>query len=701
MHLTVRNKRLLMIMPLLIVGGGLLDWGLGALSAYLHLPLYLSNLGTVIVSIFGGALPAALLGFLTDAFCSIADPNRIYFGLISVIIGISVSWTNSNGTFKSIPKTIAFILIIGTFSGILGSILSWFLYDFDHLYSAIAPLANALYATGKLSKFFCIFFSAIVTSIADTFVIVGIGVLIYNLVPDKFREKVEDTLHFGDFRKMPKNRNRASLMTRVITIIIVFEALLCFIAAVITFVLYQDIAIKNYSDKCNGVAETAALMIDPDKIDDYLTHGRDAEGYAETEKRLYDIQKANTQIQYIYVYRIEEDGCHVVFNNTGAAVVNSVVPFENSLDEYRDALLSGEETEPIITNDKHGWLLTVYKPIRNAEGTTVCYVAADINMNDIVNDQAIFIIKMVYLVVSVSIIVVYVAMELIKYGIIFPVNRMANATENFALDTDEVRTNSLSRLYDINIRSNDELENLYSSLCKMATDSTEYIQQMKTQADIIVNMQSAIIWDFAEMVEARDKCTGDHVKTTSAYVEAIAKELRQEGEYPDILTDEYIEKIRQMAPLHDIGKIKISDLILNKPGKLTEEEFELMKTHTTEGRNILMATSSFSKSDVYLKEAIEMATYHHERWDGKGYPEGLKENEIPLSARIMAVADVFDALVSKRSYKEPFSFEKATAIIREESGSHFDPIVAKAFLNISEKVYKEIACHEAETKETK
>ncbi len=142
MHLTVRNKRLLMIMPLLIVGGGLLDWGLGALSAYLHLPLYLSNLGTVIVSIFGGALPAALLGFLTDAFCSIADPNRIYFGLISVIIGIGVSWTNAHGTFKSIPKTIAFILIIGTLSGILGSTLSWFLYDFDHLYGRAARRAT-------------------------------------------------------------------------------------------------------------------------------------------------------------------------------------------------------------------------------------------------------------------------------------------------------------------------------------------------------------------------------------------------------------------------------------------------------------------------------------------------------------------------------------------------------------------------------
>ena len=440
-------------------------------------------------------------------------------------------------------------------------------------------------------------------------------------------------------------------------------------------------------------------MIDPDKVGECLAQGRDAEGYATIEQQLYDIKKANTQIEYIYAYRVEEDGFRVIFalndDVQTTPAVNAVVPFDSSLDEYHDALLNGEEIKPIISNNKNSWLLTVYEPLRNAEGKTVCYVVADIKMNDIVEDQAIFIIKIFYLVASVSIIIVYVVMELLKYSIIFPVNRMANATENFALGTDEDRTTSLSRLYDINVRSRDELENLYSSLCKMATDSTEYIRRMKTQADVIVNMQSAIIWDFAEMVEARDKCTGDHVKTTSAYVEAIAKELQQEGEFPDILTDEYIEKIRQMAPLHDIGKIKISDLILNKPGKLTEEEFELMKTHTTEGRNILMGTSSFSKSDVYLKEAIEMAAYHHERWDGKGYPEGLKGDDIPLSARIMAVADVFDALVSKRSYKEPFSFEKATAIIREESGTHFDPVVANAFLRISEKAYREIACAEA------
>ena len=143
------------------------------------------------------------------------------------------------------------------------------------------------------------------------------------------------------------------------------------------------------------------------------------------------------------------------------------------------------------------------------------------------------------------------------------------------------------------------------------------------------------------------------------------------------------------APLHDVGKIKISDTILNKPGKLTEEEFELMKTHTTEGRDILTKTSGIALSTGYLREAIDMAYCHHERWDGTGYPSRLKGSDIPLSARIMAVADVFDALVSQRSYKQPFSYQKAIGIIKEESGTHFDPAVVNAFLAISEKAYSE------------
>ncbi|MBQ7160407.1 MAG: HD domain-containing protein [Clostridia bacterium] len=316
-------------------------------------------------------------------------------------------------------------------------------------------------------------------------------------------------------------------------------------------------------------------------------------------------------------------------------------------------------------------------------------MAADIKMDSIITDEAEFIMKMSSLFFGVSILVVAIILELVKSGMVFPLNSMASAASSFAYDSEAGRSLSLDKIDELDIHSGDEIENLYSALAKMAHDSSRYIDEVKQQNDQITKMQEEIILDFAEMVEARDKCTGDHIKKTSKYVKAIAEELRRDSVYSDVMTDEYINSLVRSAPLHDVGKIKISDLILNKPGRLTDEEFELMKTHTTEGRNILCNASSLANSSGYLKEAVDMANYHHERWDGTGYPTGLAGEDIPLSARIMAVADVFDALISRRSYKAPFSYEKATGIIREESGSHFDPVVVDAFLKISKELYEE------------
>ena len=180
-----------------------------------------------------------------------------------------------------------------------------------------------------------------------------------------------------------------------------------------------------------------------------------------------------------------------------------------------------------------------------------------------------------------------------------------------------------------------------------------------------------------------------HVKKTAFYVEAIAKELQKEGKFKDILTDSYIKVLKRSAPLHDIGKIAISDLILNKPGRFTEDEFKIMQSHTTEGKNILtkIETNASDMDEDYLKESIEMAQYHHEKWDGTGYPRGVKGDEIPISARIMAVADVFDALVAERVYKAAFPYEKAMQIITEGSGKAFDPDVVEAFTHISKELY--------------
>lgn len=193
-------------------------------------------------------------------------------------------------------------------------------------------------------------------------------------------------------------------------------------------------------------------------------------------------------------------------------------------------------------------------------------------------------------------------------------------------------------------------------------------------------MQSGMITLMAEIVENRDDNTGGHIRRTAAYVEQIANELKKQGAYPEILSDRYMKDMVVAAPLHDIGKIHIPDAVLNKPGRLSDEEFAIMKTHTTAGEELLEHAREELGESGYLNTAIEMAAYHHEWWNGRGYPYGISGEEIPLCARIMAVADVFDALTSKRCYKDAMPLEKAYAIIREESGTHFDPAVAEAFL---------------------
>ena len=167
-------------------------------------------------------------------------------------------------------------------------------------------------------------------------------------------------------------------------------------------------------------------------------------------------------------------------------------------------------------------------------------------------------------------------------------------------------------------------------------------------------------------------------------------QMIKDGIYADVVNEDFKNNVVASAPMHDIGKIKISDTILNKPGKFTPEEYEIMKTHSEEGaliiRSVKKTVESQALKENYLGEAENMAHYHHEKWNGEGYPCGLKGEEIPLSARIMAVADVFDALVSKRVYKPGMPFDKAMGIIKESSGEHFDPKVVEAFIHAEEKV---------------
>lgn len=229
-------------------------------------------------------------------------------------------------------------------------------------------------------------------------------------------------------------------------------------------------------------------------------------------------------------------------------------------------------------------------------------------------------------------------------------------------------------------------ENSYGKILLITeiTDSyyyTERLQnELKKKTREVISIQRDIIGSFASMIEARDGITGLHIKNTANLVKVLVNVMKNNPKYSGIITDEYAQMTAAAAHLHDIGKIAIPDRILQKEGKLTDEEFAIMKTHPVEGAKILENTIKGLESDAYYQIAHDMVLYHHEKYDGSGYPTGISGKNIPLTARIMAVADVYDALRSKRHYKDGFSKEKSMAIMEESKGTHFDADIVTIFL---------------------
>lgn len=225
-----------------------------------------------------------------------------------------------------------------------------------------------------------------------------------------------------------------------------------------------------------------------------------------------------------------------------------------------------------------------------------------------------------------------------------------------------------------------ELDRYRHSLETMVREQADKILE---DANRISRIQDSVIIGMANLIESRDGSTGKHVKNTQMYVKMIADELFKRGHFPSELTEEYIEDLCKAAPLHDVGKIKVPDAILQKPGRLTPEEFVMMKKHTTYSRKIIHTIIGDVEDEHYVQIVEDIAMFHHERWDGTGYPARLKGNSIPLSARIMAVADVFDALYEERCYKPPIRpVEKIMQIMEEGKGTQFDPEIIDVFVEM-------------------
>ena len=219
-----------------------------------------------------------------------------------------------------------------------------------------------------------------------------------------------------------------------------------------------------------------------------------------------------------------------------------------------------------------------------------------------------------------------------------------------------------------------ELKNYNDNLQEMVKEKTQNV----------LDLQDALLKTIAELVECRDDITGGHIERTQRGIKILLDEIEESGLYREETKDWNADLLLQSSQLHDVGKISIGDNILKKPGKLDDEEFEEMKKHAGFGEKIIERIEALAKKSEFLKYAKIFAASHHERWDGSGYPYGLKENEIPLLGRIMAIADVYDALTSVRPYKNAFNHEDAVTIITEGSGTQFDPILVGVFARTAE-----------------
>ena len=666
------------------------------IAAHLDVPFYFDCLGIILAAAFGGYIPGIAVGYVTNLITTATDPASVYYCLTSVLIAVCAAYFAKRGWFKKPGAVVLAILAFAFIGGGIGSVITWCLYGMTGD-AELSSFALQVSASTGLTGFPAQLVSDFLIDVVDKAITVAVAVAVIRIVPDEVADMLDLTLWQQeplegeqlDAARHTETRG-LSLRTKIVAMVAVVMIIVAIVTSGISYIMYHRANIEAQSRIGEGVTNLIAAEVDSSRVDEFLERGEAAPGYAEVDRKLAEIRDSFDDVQYIYVYRILEDGCHVVLDPDTADEQGSdpgeVIEFDEAFMPYIDDLLAGRPIDPIVSNGTYGWLLTVYQPLYDSNGDCACYVAVDISMDRLLADEAAFLARVIILFAAFFFLICAVVIWLAEYSVILPINSISRASESFAFDSESTREQSVEHLRRLKVRTGDEVESLYHAVTKTSEDTVRYIAESQEKAATIERMQDNLIMVMADLVESRDQHTGDHVRKTAAYAQVILDQMRREGIYADELSDKFVSDVVKSAPLHDVGKISVSDTILNKPGRLTDDEFAVMRGHTLAGEEILEDAKGAMSDAGYLDEARRLAAFHHEKWDGSGYPYGLSGEDIPLSARIMAVADVFDALVSKRSYKEGMPIEKALDIIRTDAGTHFDPLVAQAFLDAEPEV---------------
>ena len=679
---------------MVIFFGVCLNATLSFLTVHFDIPIYLDTIGTMCAAWLGGIFPGVMTAFLTNLICETYSDGMMYYSFINVLIALYIVYFHNRHAHVKVSHMVRFAVSMGFLSGVLSSMTEWGLFGYSSDVS-ISVISDYIRKILKISPIISLSAVHILLDILDKGLSVAVAFFIISHISNDIKRyiregvwrqrplSIEELAELRDWSKDVKvsSRRRMSVM------LVGLCCLLVFITGFIGIRLYYTNEKETRTENARKAVQFAAEIIDIDRIDEYLRNGRAARGYNETETLLQNICNGAYGVEKLRVVKTMKDGVYFIFDlgkneDYRQFEPGTPAPKREEFEAYSEDFIRGNEIVPIESRDNSGTFLNIYYPLKKENTNTGVYIGAEISLTTVWLFLRKFLYRLSLILAGFFLLLIVVVSWMVDIYVEYPISSLARCVDRFAsagydqLTLDE----NVKTVRKLGIRTGDEVEKLYHAICQLTLNQAEQMRNVRKLSESTARMQDGIIVTMADMVENRDSDTGAHIQKTAAYVKIIVEGLKKKGYYAEKISPKFMADTVRSAPLHDVGKINIPDSVLNKPGKLTDEEYEIMKTHTTAGKKIMETAISSVHGESYLKEARNMAAYHHERWDGKGYPEGLHGDVIPLSARIMAVADVFDALTSPRVYKPAFPMEKAVEMLKEGAGSQFDPKCVEVFL---------------------
>ena len=688
------RTRLMNLIPVLI--GITVNVLLSYFMYRMGMPFMLDTAGTICVAALLGPFYGVLTAIITCAVSTSFFPYAFYYSFIYAFIAIFTAKIIKKYPDNKIKFSIRLVITSALLTGVLCPLVTWWL-QVAGFSAIINDAVVAIGFEGGTSYLIVYILINILVNLADKAIICGLVLLVFRLIPDSITDRIrssrwlQNPLTKEEQISAQKGSSGVRYSVRVRTMEMVVMTALVIVLSV-CWVSIKQYYVNERSERINqaqGAVDLAAGLLDAETLKSISQDGEDAPEYVEAADTLKRIQESYSNVAYLYVVTLTGSVGRCVLDTPGKDGgqapyrTGESIELEKGLTDYLTAVNAGAVPEPLETNDAWGWLITVAQPVRDSYGDTAAYAIAEVSVSDLRSYIKEFIIKTLLFVAGIIILAVFYELWITEMYSTYPISNLVYCIDSFAdAGGDQAELdNNVRRIRRLDIRTGDEIERLYQAISKMTLNQAEQMRNIRRLSESTAVMQDGLIITMADLVESRDSDTGEHVQKTAAYVKIIVEALKKKGYYAEKITPKFISDVVRSAPLHDVGKINIPDGVLNQPRKLTDEEFEIMKTHTTAGKAIIEKAISTIQGGNYLKEARNMAGYHHERWDGKGYPEGLHGEVIPLSARIMAVADVFDALTSPRVYKPAFPIEKALEIINEGAGTQFDPKCVEAFMD--------------------